>query len=138
MENKLYNKIKELIAKDLSIEFWNGHQIKRSVVNKQSYNRYTFKVDKIKYILELSVDCRCEHVNNFVPKLTDIQLVDIRGGGMVYKNERIAEFLNLSYDQVKELYKPMIEACVYTQQEIQQSKDDYIEFVKSFKENFCL
>ena len=58
--------------------------------------------------------------------------------GRIYKNEQISEFLGLDYEDIKELFKPMVLVCSYTEEEIEFSKQEYISAIKQFKSDYLL
>lgn len=134
---KLFDKLKEL-TESRKTRFINGRQIKTSTVDSD-YWGVKFQCDNKKYRLKMVVEVNCDHNTFFIPMPAKLTLVDCLGGGRIYQNkDSIAEFLNLTVDEVLEIFTPLIDDCLYSQTEINQCKEDFNNAMISLRENFLI
>jgi hypothetical protein len=133
---KLFDKLKTL-TKSRQTRFINGKQIKTSIVDGD-YCGIKFQCENRKYRLAFKVEVNCDHNTFFIPMPAKLSLTNWTDG-RYYQNEyNIAEFLNLTVDEVLEIFTPLIEDCVYTQDEINECRKNYDEAMISFRENFLI
>lgn len=136
MKNKLTEKLKD-IASQGKVVLWNGGFIKRINVGQGAFGK-PFQCNNKKYKIELEVSIKCDNSTNFIPAEPEIKVIDWRNGKGYIGLEKIAEFLEISIDEVKEIYNPMIEKCVFSPNDIENTIKIYNDAVKSFREMFCL
>jgi len=128
--SKLKNK---LLKETPKVKFWNGYSIKRVTIGGWDFK---FQAGGIKYNLELEVESKCDRQTNFTPALGDIILMNCKEGRRYTGAEQIAEILNLSTFDIMDIFMPMVKLARYTEEEIEECKKEYDDFLVSFRENF--
>jgi hypothetical protein len=130
---KLIKRLKEL-STSAKMVYWNGGYIKK--VSIGGYDSKMFQCDGIKYKLELCVESKCDNNTNFTPTAPELRISNCREGRYYVGSADIAKFLNITEEQVLDIYAPMIAQSLYTQAEIDNTIESYKGFLTSFRRDF--
>lgn len=126
-------KLKRLVETS-TIKFINGFQIKRCSFG--DWDMKSFQVNKIRYKFGIEISQKCNNETGFIPALYEFRLLDYKLGMTYLDINNISNFLNIPVLELEKILKPMIEKSTFNQEEINQSIQEYRDFVLNFRKDF--